>query len=90
MQDIISLNRQLLIMARELANNSSGEIVFGFSKPVLKKISELSLDQIDELAEKVGISLFTLRLDETEINRLSSLPKTRKTPYALAVHAAGG
>jgi hypothetical protein len=89
MQDIISLNRQLLIMARELANNSSGEIVFGFSKPVLKKISELSLDQIDGWPRSRNQS-FHAAPGRNGDQSLSSLPKTRKTPYALAVHAAGG
>ena len=47
MNDIISINRQFLTMAREAAKSKSGEIVTGLSRPVLDKLANLSLDQIE-------------------------------------------
>lgn len=90
MQDIVSINRQFLIMAREAANSPSGEIITGLSRQVLDKLSKLSLEQIEEIAQGAGVSLISFRLSEDELNRLTSLQKSRQTAYSLAVIASEG
>lgn len=85
MQDIVSINRQFLIMAREAASSPSGEVVTGLSRQVLDKLSKLSLDQIEEIAQGAGVSLISFRFSEREIDRLISLQKSRLTAYSLAV-----
>jgi hypothetical protein len=67
-QDIISINRQFLVMVREMAKSPSGQAALGLPRKVMEKIANMSLEQIEELAN-VPVSLFTLRLTEEEIER---------------------
>jgi flagellar transcriptional activator FlhD len=90
MQDIASINRQFLIMAREAASSPSGEVITGLPRQILDKLAELSLEQIEEIAQRVGISLISFRLSESEFNRLISLKKSRQLAYSLAVVASKG
>ena len=88
MNDIISINRQFLTMAREAAKSKSGEVVTGLSRPVLDKLAGLSLDQIESIAQGAAVSLISLRLTEAELNRLVSLQNSQRTAYSLAVMAS--
>ena len=88
MNDIISINRQFLTMAREAAKSKSSEIVTGLSRPVLDKLANLSLDQIEGIAQGAAVSLISLRLTEAELNRLVSLQNSQRTAYSLAVVAS--
>jgi hypothetical protein len=90
MQDIVSINRQFLIMAREAANSPSGEVITGLSRHLLERISSLTLDQIEEIAQGSGVSLISFRLSEEELDRLLSLQKSRRVPYSIAVVAPEG
>lgn len=90
MQDIVSINRQFLIMAREAANSPSGEIITGLSRQVLEKLSKLSLDQIEEIAQGAGVSLISFRLSEAELTRLTALQEGQRAAYSLAVVASEG
>ena len=90
MQDIVSINRQFLIMAREAANSKSGEIITGLSRQVLDRLSKLSLDQIEEIAQVAGVSLISFRLSEAELDRLASLQESQQRAYTLAVIASEG
>ena len=85
MNDIISINRQFLTMAGEAAKSKSGEIVTGLSRPVLDKLANLSLDQIEGIAQGAAVSLISLRLTEAELHRLVSLQNGQRTAYSLAV-----
>lgn len=87
MSDIISINRQFLTMAREASQSMSGEILTGLPRSVLDKLSKLTLDQIDDIAQAASVSLICLRLTETELQRLMSLRSRRQAAYALAVVA---
>lgn len=89
MDDIISINRQFLIMARAAAQLGSGEILTGLTRPILDKLSGMTLEQIEGLAKGAGVSLISFRLSDTELNRLCSLHETQKAPYATAVVASG-
>ena len=90
MNDIISINRQFLIMAREAAKLESGELLTGLSRPLLDRLGGMTLDQIEGLAKVVGVSVISLRLNEAELNRLSALPDPQKAAYAVAVVASVG
>lgn len=84
-QDIISINRQFLIMAREAANSPAGEVITGLPRQVLDRLSKLSLDQIEEIAQEVGVSLITLRISENQLDRLIALKSPRRAAYSLAL-----
>lgn len=88
MNDIVSINRQFLTMAREAAKAKSGEIITGLSRPVLDRLADMSLDQIEGIAQETGISLISFRLTEAELNRLLSLQKGQQAAYSLAVMAS--
>ena len=90
--DIISLNRQFLIMCRETAKQHacSAPVLTGLSRPVLDRLAKLSLDEIEGLAAQTGSSLFTLRLTESELNRLLAIEDDKRSAYMLAVVASGG
>jgi hypothetical protein len=88
MQDIVSLNRQFLTMAREAASSPSGEIITGLSRQVMNSLAQLTLEQIEEIARAAGVSLISFRLNESELNRLVALEKGRQTAYSLAVVAS--
>lgn len=88
MNDIISINRQFLIMAREAANSKSGEIITGIPRPVLDRLANLSLDQIEAIAQGVGVSLINIRLNEAELDRLIKLGGNQRMAYSVAVTAS--
>ncbi len=88
MKDIISINRQFLIIAREQANSKPNDtykdIATGLSKPILDRIGQLNTEEIEELA-KSEISLFTLRVSEKQIDKiLSNLREKKRAAYLLA------
>lgn len=88
MNDIISINRQFLTMAREAGKSNSGEIITGLSRPILDKLGKLSLDQIEGIAQGAAVSLISFRLTEAELHRLVLLQNGRMAAYSLAVMAS--
>ena len=88
MKDIISVNRQFLILARERAKDKpadvSCDVVTGLTASVLNKIAQLDMEQIEELAQS-EIGLFTLRISEKQIETiLSDMREKKRTAYLLA------
>ncbi|MDO9227331.1 MAG: hypothetical protein Q8M09_11770 [Pseudomonadota bacterium] len=90
MNDIVSINRLFLIMAREAAKTKSGEVITGLSRPVLDRLGRLSLVELEELAQGAGLSLISFRLNEAELDRLVVLQDGQRSAYALSVAAARG
>ena len=87
MNDIISINRQFLIMAREASKSRSGEVLTGLSRGVLDRLAKMTLDEIEAMARDVGISAISLRLNETEMERLLALQGLQKAAYTMAIAA---
>jgi flagellar transcriptional activator FlhD len=88
MNDIISINRQFLIMAREASKSRSGEIMTGLSRTALDRIAQMTLDEIDAMARDIGISVISIRLTESEMDRLLSLQGLQKAAYSISVAAS--
>ncbi|MFH1869291.1 MAG: hypothetical protein ABIK82_19500 [Pseudomonadota bacterium] len=88
MNDIISINRQFLIMAREASKSRSGEIMTGLSRTVLDRIAQMTLDEIDAMARDIGISVISVRLTESEMDRLLSLQGLQKAAYSISIAAS--
>jgi flagellar transcriptional activator FlhD len=88
MNDIVSINRLFLIMARGAASAKSGELITGLPRHVLDRLANLSLDQIEAIAKGAGVSLITFRLSEAELTRLIDLQESQRAAYSLAVVAA--
>ena len=85
MKDIFYINYQFLLMARDAAKSNSGEVVFGLSRAVLDKLSEMNVNQIDNLARSAGVSLLSTRLNESEMTRLIQMPETCRTNYIVSI-----
>ncbi len=87
MNDIISINRQFLIMAREASKARSGEVITGLSRGVLDRLAQMTLDEIEAMARDIGISVISLRLNEAEMDRLLALQGLQKAAYTMAIAA---
>ncbi|MBK9520687.1 MAG: hypothetical protein IPO13_03530 [Rhodocyclaceae bacterium] len=87
MNDIISINRQFLTMAREASKTRSGEVLTGLSRGVLDRLAQMNLDEIEAMARDIGISVISLRLNEAEIDRLLALQGLQKAAYTMAIAA---
>ena len=84
-RDILKINRQLLLLTRQMANDSdAAELMTGLSKPVIDKIATLDMEEIEELAETVGVSLYTLRFTDPAFTRLLQMPRDARSTYAEA------
>ena len=87
MNDIISINRQFLIMAREASKARSGEVLTGLSRGVLDRLAQMNLDEIEAMARDIGISVISLRLNEAEMDRLLALQGLQKAAYTMTIAA---
>ena len=87
-RDVQKINRQFLLLTRQLAREGrAAEVMTGLPRAVIEKIGGLDLDEIDELAETVPVSLYTFRLTDSALNRLLQMPKEVKGTYAEATLA---
>ena len=84
-RDVHKVNRQFLLLTRQLAREGrAAEVMTGLPRAVIEKIGSLDLDEIDELAETVPVSLYTFRLTDSALNRLLQMPREVKGTYAEA------
>lgn len=88
MKDIVSINRQYLLLARERAKNipktSSFDVITGMSKAMLDRISQLSIDDIEVLATS-EINLFSIRISERQLDKIvSGVRDNKRSAYVLA------
>lgn len=87
-RDILKINRQLLLLTRQMAQDTeAAELMTGLPKTVIEKIATLDMDEIDDLAETVGVSLYTLRLNDPAFARLLQMPREARSTYAEAAIA---
>lgn len=84
-RDLLKINRQFLLLTRQLARDgTAAELMTGLPRSVIERIASLDMDEIEELAETIGISLYTLRLTDPAFNRLMQMPREAKSAYAEA------
>lgn len=84
-RDIFKINRQFLLLTRQLAmDGTAAELMTGLPRAVIDRIASLDMDEIDELAETVGVSLYTFRLTDPVLSRLIQMPRNAKGTYAEA------
>lgn len=90
-RDILKINRQFLLLTRQLAQDgTAAELMTGLPRSVIDKIATLDMDEIEELAETVGVSLYTLRLTDPALSRLIQMPRDAKSTYAKATLVGNG
>lgn len=83
--DIVSITRQFLTIARSESKSEVGTLVTGLPQAVLDRLATLDLAQIESLARAINVSLITLRLDADELDRLLTLSDKSRPTYALSV-----
>ena len=84
-RDLLKINRQFLLLTRQLARDgTAAELMTGLPRSVIERIASLDMEEIEELAETIGISLYTLRLTDPAFNRLMQMPREAKSAYAEA------
>lgn len=84
-RDVQKINRQFLLLTRQLAREGrAAEVMTSLPRAVIDRIGSLDLDEIDELAEAVPVSLYTFRLTDAVLIRLLQMPKDVKGTYAEA------
>ncbi len=87
-RDLLKINRQFLLLTRQLAQDgTAAELMTGLPRSVIERIASLDMEEIEELAETIGISLYTLRLSDPAFNRLLQMPRDAKSTYAEATLA---
>jgi len=87
-RDILKINRQMLLLTRQMAQDTeAAELMTGLPKTVIEKIATLDMDEIDDLAETVGVSLYTLRFSDPAFTRLLQMPREARSTYAEAAIA---
>jgi flagellar transcriptional activator FlhD len=93
-RDVLKINRQLLLLTRQMAHDiDAAELLTGLPKSVIQKIASLDMDEIEELAETVGVSLYTLRFSDPAFSRLLQMPREARSTYveaAIAGNSRGG
>lgn len=60
----------------------------GLSRTVLDRIAQMTLDEIDAMARDIGISVISVRLTESEMDRLLSLQGLQKAAYSISIAAS--
>ena len=89
MKDIVSINRNFLLLARDAAKDIAGPILTGVPKATLDRIGGLTMDQIDQLASCLPASGITFRFNDAEIDRMISGMKPANAPaYAMSLLTA--
>jgi len=87
-RDVLKINRQLLLLTRQMAQDmDAAELMTGLPRSVIEKIASLDMDEIEELAETVGVSLYTLRFSDPAFTRLLQMPREVRSTYAEATIA---
>lgn len=90
-RDLLKINRQFLLLTRQLAQDgTAAELMTGLPRSAIDRIASLDMDEIEELAETIGISLYTLRLSDPALNRLIQMPRDAKSTYAEATLVGNG
>ena len=58
-----------------------------YKRQALDRIAQMTLDEIDAMARDIGISAISIRLTETEMDRLLSLQGLQKAAYSISIAA---
>ena len=77
MQNAESLNRNFLLHAREAAKESWGALSTGLPPEMLKRIGAMSNEEIDQAAQLLPVSMFTLRVDSSVFERVLEMGKAK-------------
>lgn len=83
--DIVSITRQFLTIARSESKSEVGTLLTGLPQAVLDRLATLDLAQIESIARTISVSLITLRLDAEELERLITLGEKSRPTYALSL-----
>lgn len=84
MKDAVCVNRQFLLMAREAAKHSAGEVLTGLPASVLGKLRNMDLEQVEVLASAADLSLITFRISAADIDRILAANQAHRPAAVVA------
>lgn len=87
MNDFVSLNRSFLMLARQHASDPSSPLATGLPKELLAKLKSMSIDQVEELAKNLPVSVFTMRLSPKQIEVIADDAQGVVSKYVVAAMA---
>lgn len=76
MKDIVSLNRQFLLTAKQHADKPEVGLLMGLSSATLEALRTMTIEQIDALAERLPLSAITVRLTPAQFEVASANEKS--------------
>lgn len=85
MDDIVAINRLILIFARNAINRKEASLLTGIPQDVLEKLATLDVAKVESLARNMPLSLLAMRLDAEEIDKILMMPDTARPAYAISV-----
>jgi hypothetical protein len=83
MNDVQSVNFQFLLIARDLTQSNRAGIVTGLPQGVVDRIANLTIQQLEQLAES-QVCLFTFRFTESELDIALKQIKPIRNAYLLS------
>ena len=93
MKDVVSLNRMYLLTAQRVARSGEGNLgsmVTGMPDHLLQKIANMSLEEIDKVANATPITFFTMRLDEDSMKQVLDSPTNSVGALSVSALALSG
>lgn len=87
MKDIVSISKAFLNFARQHADDPVAPLATGFSQDTLKALQEMSIEQIDALADSLPLSVFSMRLNADQI-KLAVEDERNASRFMIAAVAA--
>lgn len=71
-KDIVTLNRRYLLLVKQMASAKHPLLCVSVPKFLAKKVSDMTLEEIDQLAEDMIAPCFYMNLDETAFNQMEA------------------
>ncbi len=73
-KDIVTLNRRYLLLVKQMASAKHPLLCVSIPKFLTKIVSNMTLEEIDQLAEDMIAPCFYMNLDETTFNQMEAKP----------------
>lgn len=87
MNDYVSLNRSFLMLARQDASDPAAPLSTGLPQELLAKLKSMTIDQVDELAKNLPVSVFTMRLSAKQMEVIAEGDQGVTAKYVVAALA---
>lgn len=88
MKDVVSLNRGFLHLARTHADDPLTSLAMGIPEETLKLLKGLTHEQVDVLAETLPLSVYTMRLNPSQLDLVAKDTRGTASRFMVSTLAA--